>query len=253
MIFVPMHDENLGCSSFIVADEVTTQGIIVDPLGALGAEAYVLAAAELGVSVRGVIETHVHADHASAARDVADALHVPIYLSHQAPAQFPFEPVHDGQVLDLGSLKVTFWETPGHTPDSISVLLTDLTRGDQPWAILSGDSLFVGDVGRPDLANPTDEGIDAASRAQFQTVHRIMQLPDFTELWPAHYGASPCGGLYMSRKPSSTIGYERHFNRFIRIQDEAEFMDQQKRLLKPPPENAAQIRSQNLGLAESVI
>jgi glyoxylase-like metal-dependent hydrolase (beta-lactamase superfamily II) len=247
MIFLPIYDVGLGCSSFVIGDETTGQAFVVDPLGSEGAENYLMTVQELGLNLTLVVETHVHADHLSSARELAGMTSVPIVLSRHAPAVFPFQPVADGDILDAGAVRALVWETPGHTPDSISLIISDRTRGGDPWAVLTGDSLFVGDVGRPDLADAHREAVEAASKAQFRSVRRLMTLPDYTEVWPAHYGSSPCGGLFMSRKPQSTIGYERRHNRALQIEDYETFLDYQRRLVKPAPNQAAQIRSRNLG------
>lgn len=247
MIWQPIYDPDVGCSSFILGDFVTGEGIVVDPLGSVGASAYVLAAQDLGLTLAEVVETHIHADHVSCARELATGLGIPHGLSHAAPAHFAFHALRDGDVLTMGSITVTVWETPGHTPDSISLIVRDTRRGKDPWAVLTGDSLFVGDVGRPDLVDADVELVQMASQDQYHSVNRLMTLPDFTEVWPAHYGASPCGGLFMDRRPNSTIGYERLYNPFLRIQDAATFVESQQRLLKPPPEDAQKLRQQNLG------
>jgi hydroxyacylglutathione hydrolase len=248
MIWQPIQDAELGCLSYIIGDPITGEALVVDPLGAVGLEQYILTAQDLGVNLVKVIETHVHADHASCARELASTLDVPHALSRHAPASFVFEPLQDGDHWQMGQVDVTIWETPGHTPDSISVLVADVRRGQDPWLVLTGDSLFVGDVGRPDLADPNPEAILRASRDQYHSVRRLMSLPDYTEVWPAHYGSSPCGGLFMDKKPNSTIGYERRFNPFVQMEDVETFIAQQQRLLKPPPAEAAELRRKNLGL-----
>ncbi|MCY0878885.1 MAG: MBL fold metallo-hydrolase [Firmicutes bacterium] len=248
MIWQPIQDAELGCLSYIVGDPTTGEAIVVDPLGAVGAETYILAAQDLGVNLVKVIETHVHADHASSARTLSQLLGVPHALSHRAPASFAFEPLTDGDEWQMGQVHIRVWETPGHTPDSISILVADVRRSREPWLVLTGDSLFVGDVGRPDLADPNPEAIHEASVNQYHSVRRLMSLPDFTEVWPAHYGSSPCGGLFMDKKPNSTIGFERRFNPFVNMEDVETFVTQQQRLLKPPPAEAAELRRKNLGL-----
>lgn len=248
-----LQDPANGCSSYVVGDETVAEAIVVDPLGAVGAEAYLLAAQELGVTITHIVETHVHADHLSAARELAALTGLTVSLGRAAPAVYPFRALADGDMLELGRLALTVWETPGHTPDSISLLVRDRLRGEDPWLVLTGDSLFVGDVGRPDLADPDPAQVEAAARQQFASVRRLMSLPDYVEVHPAHYGASPCGGLFMSAKPSSTIGYERRFNRMVQIPDPEAFVAQQLRLIKPPPEQAAALRGRNLGRSEDAI
>jgi hydroxyacylglutathione hydrolase len=248
VIWQVLSDPELGCNSYLLGDEISGLGMVVDPLARVGVDAYVLTAQELGVTLEHVVETHVHADHASCARALADVLQAPVTLSRHAPAAFPFRPVGDGDVIDLGAVRVTVWETPGHTPDSISLLVQDTVRGDDPWLVMTGDSLFVGDVGRPDLVDADEAAVRAAATAQYHSMRRLLTLPDHVELYPAHYGSSPCGGLFMSRKPSSTIGYERRWNRMAQLASEAQFIDQQLALLKPPPEEAARLRQENLGI-----
>lgn len=247
MIWTVLNDANLGCNSYLLGDEVTGTALVVDPLGALGVDAYVLAAQDAGLSITQIAETHVHADHASAAQELADGLGLKVSLSHHAPASYSYDALRDGDTLTFGGVTVTVWETPGHTPDSISLLVTDTARGPEPWVVMTGDSLFVGDVGRPDLAEATPELIQRAAEDQFRSVRRFLALPDFTEVWPAHYGSSPCGGLFMSKRQNSTIGYERRYNRMLDITDPNVFVEQQLLLLKPPPPEAAQLRAQNLG------
>lgn len=246
MVWLVLNDPERGCNSYILGDETIGAGLVVDPLAALGADSYVLAAQEAGLGIQYVVETHVHADHLSAAQDLASMLGIPISFGHRAPASFPFHPLRDNDVLSLGNIEVTVWETPGHTPESISLVVRDLLRGPDPWFVLTGDSLFVGDVGRPDLGTSDALEIEAAAHDQRHSITRLLSLPDFVEVYPAHYGASPCGGLFMSRKPSSTIGYERRNNHLLQEPDEAAFVAAQLALLKPPPEDAMQLRQRNV-------
>ena len=247
MIWETLRDPALGCSSYLIGDESVGEGMVVDALGALGYAAYVLAAQEAGLEIKWVVETHVHADHASSAGALAAAGGVPVSLSHEARPEFPSQALRDGDEVVLGAVRVTVWETPGHTPDSLSLVVRDLNRSEDPWLVMSGDSLFVGDVGRPDLADADPDRTLQAAHDQFRSVGRLMTLPDYTEVHPAHYGSSPCGGLFMSKKPSSTIGFERHTNPMLRIEDPDEFARYQLTLLKPPPLEAARLREANLG------
>ncbi len=247
MIWKTLSDEVLGCNSYILGDEVSGQGMVIDPLEAVGVKEYVLAAQDLGISLSYIVETHVHADHKSAARALAAEVGVLVSFSARAEAGFKFNPFKEGAKIILGSVQVEVIETPGHTPDSISLIVKDTHRGNDPILVMTGDSLFVGDVGRPDLADADEAEIKKASESQFRSIRKIMSLPDYTEVYPAHYGASKCGGLFMSRKPSSTVGYERRFNVLVRIEDMGEFVDRQMKLLKPPPEGAEEMRASNIG------
>lgn len=246
MIWKVIENPVLGCNSFLVGDEMSGQGVAIDPLAQIGVDAYVLSAQDLGIQIVDVLETHVHADHVSAARALATELSVPYRISRLAPAKFDFAPLADGTHLKYGNVSIEVWETPGHTPDSVAFILRDLARGEEPWAVLTGDSLFVGDVGRPDLAESGEEAIRKAASAQFESVKRLMTLPDWTEVWPAHYGSSPCGGIFMNRRSHSTIGYERRCNPFVQLSDRETFVAETLRFLKPPPEEAATIRVANL-------
>jgi glyoxylase-like metal-dependent hydrolase (beta-lactamase superfamily II) len=248
VIWSVIQNPRLGCNSFLVGDEVSGQGAVVDPLGQVGIEAYVLEAHSLGMQIVEVLETHVHADHVSLAKDLARELSVPYRISRHAPIISMTEAhrLAEGMRLEYGALALDVWETPGHTPDSLALVIRDLARGEAPWAVLTGDSLFVGDVGRPDLVDADEAAIKQATINQYHSIRRLMELPDWTELWPAHYGSSPCGGIFMNRRPQSTIGYERQFNPFIKLTDEETFVKETLRFLKPPPQDAKEIRATNL-------
>jgi len=248
MILLPLQDSASGCASYIVGDEATGRALVVDPLASLGVPAYVLALADAGLHAALVIDTHVHAGHLSAARELAATLRTPLGLHRSAPATYAFEPLREGQHLDLGQLDVLVLETPGHTPDGVSLVVTDRSRAHEPWAVLTGDALFVGDVGRPDLAADDEDDARAAAAALFSSLHeKILALPDTVEVYPAHFGASTCGGLFLNKKTSSTIGFERRHNRLLQIADRDAFVDQVLALRKPPPETAQALRRANLG------
>ncbi len=250
MVLLPLTDPEGGCASYIVGDETSGEALVVDPLDSLGLDAYVLALAEAGLKARLVVDSHVHADHRSAAAALARVLSIPVGLHHAAPAAFPFQALHNGDRLALGQLDALVLETPGHTPDSISLVVTDRARGPEPWAVLTGDALFVGDVGRPDLAADDEAGARAAARVLFGTLHdKFLTLPDTVEIYPAHFGGSSCGGLFLSRKASSTIGFERRHNHLLQIAPRDAFVERVLALRKPPPADAAALRRRNLGEA----
>jgi glyoxylase-like metal-dependent hydrolase (beta-lactamase superfamily II) len=189
-----------------------------------------------------VIDTHVHADHLSAGRALADAAGAEYVLFAGADAAFPFRGVRDGEVLELGNVSAEVLHTPGHTPEHISLLVTDRTRSPDPWFVLTGHTLMVGDLGRTELATSAEEG----ARALFQSSQILKALPDHIEVLPGAYSGSVCGrGL--SGKPSSTIGFERRHNRAFRIEDEAEFVRTMLADIPPPPPEAARIRRINAG------
>jgi glyoxylase-like metal-dependent hydrolase (beta-lactamase superfamily II) len=153
--------------------------------------------------------------------------------------------LQDGEEHDLGNVRVTVLHTPGHTPDGVSLLVTDKTRGPEPWFVLTGDTLFAGGVGRPDLLG---EGVETALAEQlYESIHgKLLKLPDHIEVFPAHFGGSACGkGL--SGKPGSTIGFERRFNPALQFASKAEFVSYVLADLPPQPEAFAENRRHNLG------
>lgn len=167
-------------------------------------------ARKANVRIAYVIDTHVHADHYSGGRKLAEVAGAAygVHESNRGNVRFDFLPLTDGQVLDVGNVKVKVLHTPGHTPDSISLLVTDLRRGEAPWFVVTGDTLFVGAVGRPDLL-----GREAEMAAELhQTLHaKLLSLPDEIEIFPGHEAGSACG-VGLSGKPSSTIGFEKRWN-----------------------------------------
>ena len=249
MIFQPILDPTLGCASYLIGDEAVGTAAVVDALASVGTDAYIVQAAEAGLSIEHVIETHVHADHPSAAADLAAALGLPVSVHAGARPDYAFHGLGDGDTIALGGIALTVWHTPGHTPDSISVVVADRTRSADPWFVLTGDALFVGDVGRPDLGEDADAtAVSAAAAALYRSLHeRLLRLDDAVEIYPAHYGASACGGLFMSRKPWSTIGFERRTNQALLQPDVDAFTRHVLSLLKPPPPEARALRARNLG------
>jgi hydroxyacylglutathione hydrolase len=226
----------------------------VDPIADLGADFYVIEAADLTLNIVGVLETHVHADFVSCARELAELTGAKHYLHESAPVRYPFEPLTDGAVLEVGQVKVEAIHTPGHTPEHTCFLVTDRARSDEPWFVLTGDSLFVGDVGRPDLliGDQALDMMDQAERAkrQYRSIQdRLFTLPDTVEVYPNHYGVSACGGVNMSGKVSSTIAFERKHNLAMRQPDEAAFAAFVAETAKPLPDDYRRIKAQNLGLA----
>ena len=151
--------------------------------------------------------------------------------------------VSEGDVLDLGNVQIQVLHTPGHTPEHICLLVSDRTRGPEPWFLLTGHTLMVGDLGRTELAASADEG----ARMLFDTVQRLKSLPDYLEILPGAFAGSVCGRS-LSGKPMSTIGFERQFNKAFAIADRDEFVRHMLREIPAPPPNAKEIRAANLGL-----
>lgn len=225
----------LGCVS-------KSAGAVVDPVG--GVAPYLDAAAAAGMRILYVIDTHIHADHVSSGRKLAEASGAKYVLLERAEADFDFHGVADGEVLELGNTAIEVMHTPGHTPEHISLLVTDRSRANEPWMVLTGHTLMVGDMGRTELASSAEDG----ARALFESAQRLKALPDYLEVWPGAYSGSVCGrGL--SGNPSSTIGFEKRHNKAFRIADSAEFIAKMVADIPPPPLEAAGTRAQNAGRA----
>jgi len=215
---------------------------VVDPQ--LAIEPYLEAAAQKSMRVTHIIETHVQADHVSGARRLAATARAPILCHESAGVHFPHVDVADGEEHEMGNVRMTFLHTPGHTPDSLSILVTDRTRGPDPWFVLTGDTLFAGGVGRSDLSG---HGAERALAEQlYDSVYgKLLKLPDHLEVYPAHFGGAACGkGL--SGKPGSTIGFERRFNPALRFTSKPEFVQFVLADLPPQPEAFAENRRRNL-------
>jgi glyoxylase-like metal-dependent hydrolase (beta-lactamase superfamily II) len=213
---------------------------VVDPVGDIAP--YVETARATGMRILYVVDTHIHADHISAGRKLAEATGAEYVLFEGAETNFPFRRVKDGEVLELGNVTATVLHTPGHTPEHLSLLVTDRTRSLEPWFVLTGHTLMVGDLGRTELASSAEDG----ARALFASVRRLKELPGHIEVLPGAFSGSVCGRS-LSGKPTSTIGFERRFNKALRIEDEGEFVAVMTTDIPPPPPDAARNRAANAG------
>lgn len=234
-----LHADPVGISYLFGCGSKAT-GAVVDPVGDI--EPYLRAAEEAGMRIHFVIDTHVHADHLSAGRALAEAAEAEYVLSARADVSFPFKRVLDGDVLPLGNVTATVMHTPGHTPEHICLLVTDRTRAEEPWFVLTGHTLMVGDLGRTELAVNAEDG----ARDLFQSVRRLKALPDHVEVLAGAYAGSVCGRR-LSGKPWSTIGFEKRHNQAFRIEDEAEFIRHMLAEIPPAPPEAARTRAANSG------
>ncbi|MER9071978.1 MBL fold metallo-hydrolase [Mesorhizobium sp. M0904] len=214
---------------------------VVDPVGDIAP--YLRVAEATGMRILYVVDTHIHADHISVGRALAAASGAEYLLFEGAEAGFPFLRAKDGDVLELGNVTMAVMHTPGHTPEHISLLITDRTRASEPWFVLTGHTLMVGDLGRTELATDAEAG----ARTLFSSVRRLKQLPDHVEVLPGAYSGSVCGRS-LSGKPTSTIGFEKRFNKAFRIEDEGTFVATMVADIPPPPPDAARNRATNAGL-----
>ena len=207
MIFRPFHYFDTGCAAYVFGCGTAGRCAVVDPQER-DIEVYASFAQAKGMTITHVFDTHVHADHRSGGRKLARRTGAKYCLHATADVAFPFEAVTDGQRIELGNTIIDVLHTPGHTPESISLVVSDLRRGPAPWFVCTGDTLFVGSIGRPDLPGQT-----AKNAAELhQSLHaKLMALPDAIEIYPAHFAGSACGAG-LSGKPSSTMAFERRWN-----------------------------------------
>jgi len=214
---------------------------VVDPQ--LEIEPYLDAAGQKAMRISHIIETHVQADHLSGARRLAAATGAPILMHESAAVAFPHIAVADGEEHEMGNVRMTFLHTPGHTPDGLSVVVTDKSRAADPWFVVTGDTLFSGGVGRPDLLGTGAER--RLAEQLYDSLEKLLALPDHLEIYPAHFGGAACGkGL--SGKPHSTIGFERRFNPALQFRTRGEFVDFVLADLPPQPETFGENRRRNL-------
>jgi hydroxyacylglutathione hydrolase len=241
MLFRQIIHEDLGCASYLVADRESGVAVVVDPQWDI--DPYRQLARLHGVRIGYVLETHNHADHVSGHGRLARSTGATIHIHELAGAEYPHEPFADGWTLELGDLSIEALHTPGHRPEHTAFLLRDASRGGAPWAVLGGDSLFIGDVARPDLAVEPREG----AAEMFRSLQGLLALDDEVEIWPGHLGGSLCGGSSLDLKTSSTIGFERRHNRALGIAEEAEFVADQLGSLGEKPPNVEKIVAINRG------
>jgi len=242
MIFRQITHDDLGCASYLIGDEKAGVAAVVDPR--FEVDEYLDLARYMGVSIEHIFETHNHADHVSGHGRLAAATGATIHIHREAAPAYDHEPFDDGDEFELGCLKVRALHTPGHRPEHTAFALIDTRRGEEPWAVLSGDTLFVGDVARPDLAIEKSEG----ARGIFRSLHgQMLSLGNEVEVWPGHLGGSMCGGPGMDMKISSTIGFELSHNPTLAIEDEAEFVQEALSKLGPQPPNFKAIVELNRG------
>jgi hydroxyacylglutathione hydrolase len=238
MIFQQLVNEEAGCLSYLIGCGQCGEAAVIDPARDRVDE-YVALARRKGLTITRIVETHLHADHVSGNQVLAQKTGARIHLHPAADAAFAHAPIEEGNEIRLGNVALQVLHTPGHTPESVSLVVSDLARGAEPWFVLTGDTLFIGDVGRPDF------GGEQAAAALYRSLGgKLLALPDRVEVYPAHGAGSVCGRA-MSGKTSSTIGFERRFNSALQVPDEETFVRRLMTGLPPKPPNFDRIIAKN--------
>ena len=240
MILRPYIVEGTGCASYFFGCPTAGAFAVVDPHPD-HTDDYVEAAERAGGEVVQVFDTHVHADHRSSARELAERTEAALRLPEGAPVEYDFEPLRDRERVDLGNTKVDVLLTPGHVWEHASLLVTDEARGADPWLVFTGDTLFVNTVGRPDLHG---EERELAAELHRSLAEKLMSLPDWVEVYPGHIGGSACGAG-ISPNPFSTIGYERRNNELATEPDLEAFTERLLAEQEPAPPEFSEIYESN--------
>jgi glyoxylase-like metal-dependent hydrolase (beta-lactamase superfamily II) len=244
MIFRQILHPATGCASYVFGCTSKKALAVVDA-HTEHLDDYLAVAEAVSSPIVAVLETHVQADHRSGAIELARRTGAAVYLHDAADVAFAHIGLRDGDELPLGNDYIRVLHTPGHSPESACFLVGDRVRAADPWFVLTGDTLLVGDAGRPDLeegATPADA--ERAARLLHHSLQRLLSLPDHLELYPGHFSGSACGRA-LSAKPSSTIGFERRFNPALQKTSEGEFVAFMLAELPPAPEDFVAIRSAN--------
>ncbi len=239
MLFRQFVDDDLGCASYLIGDESVGEAVIIDP--AYEIEPYLEEAERRGARIVRTLETHTHADHVSGHGRLALQHDVPVSIHPAGEPQYAFDQLDDGQEVAVGEVVIRVLHTPGHRPEHCCFAVIDRSRGHEPWLVITGDSLLVGSAARPDLAVDAAEG----ARDLHRSLRSLFDLPDGVEVYPGHVAGSLCG-TQMSSKASTTIGFERRFNRAA-LTAEDEFVAESSASSAPRPPNMDRIVSLNRG------
>jgi glyoxylase-like metal-dependent hydrolase (beta-lactamase superfamily II) len=246
VIFKPYYYFETGCAAYLFGCGSVGKCAVVDP-HERDVDAYVAFAESKSMRITHVIDTHVHADHRSGGRALAEKAGAKYCLHESADVELAFEPLRDEQELELGNTRIRVLHTPGHTPESVCLVVSDLRRGPEPWFVLTGDTLFVGAVGRPDLPGRARENAGQL----YDSIHRkLLVLPGDLEVYPAHFAGSACGAG-MSGKPSSTIAFEKRWNPLL-DKSRSEFVEALSDVRAKPAEMARML-AVNAGRAASSV
>lgn len=253
MFFKPFYDNHLSQASYLVGCQRTGEAIVIDPVRDL--TKYMEVADSEGFKITQAAETHIHADFASGIRDVQERLNANIYVSGEGDDQLSYKnmPEHTNfvknqDIIQVGNIKLEVLHTPGHTPESISFLLTDEGGGSSvPMGLFSGDFIFVGDIGRPDLLEKSvqmEGTTEIGAKQMYQSIEGVKNLPDYIQIWPGHGAGSPCGKA-LGAIPMSTLGYEKINNWAFNVTDESKFVETLTSNQPAPPHHFAQMKKIN--------
>ncbi|WP_204172252.1 persulfide dioxygenase-sulfurtransferase CstB [Staphylococcus sp. GDY8P72P] len=253
MFFKQFYDNHLSQASYLVGCQRTGEAIVIDPVRDL--TKYMEVSDNEGFKITQAAETHIHADFASGIRDVQERLNANIYVSGEGDDQFSYKnmPEHTNfvknqDIIQVGNIKLEVLHTPGHTPESISFLLTDEGGGSSvPMGLFSGDFIFVGDIGRPDLLEKSvqmEGTTEIGAKQMYQSIEGVKNLPDYIQIWPGHGAGSPCGKA-LGAIPMSTLGYEKINNWAFNVTDESKFVETLTSNQPAPPHHFAQMKKIN--------
>jgi len=242
--FRQLLNDETACASYLLGCKSSRDFAVVDPHVDLVDDYLALTAAQ-GAAIIAVVETHVQADHVSGLPALVSRTEATAYLPEEAGVEFEHHALRDGEAVVLGNVELEAIATPGHARAHHAYVVTDRTRGGEPWFVLTGDALLVGDAGRPDLHVDGKHTVEEMARVLYRSLtERLMTLPDHLALYPAHYSGSVCGrGL--SANPSSTIGFERRHNAALQFGSEDAFVDALVREIPPAPGQQAAILAAN--------
>lgn len=247
MYFRQMINEHTACASYLLGCKGQSKFAVVDPHVDL-VDAYIEAAAQQGAPIVAVFDTHVQADHVSGMGELVRRTGATAYLPDGAFVKFEHHALADGESVQLGNVEVRALSTPGHALAHHAYVVIDHTRSDEPWLVLTGDALLVGDAGRPDLHANDEHSVEDMARALYRSLNdKLLALSDHVVLYPAHFSGSVCGrGL--SATPVSSVGFERRANPMLQYKSEADFVEALVNDIPPRPVEQAQIVATNRGL-----
>jgi glyoxylase-like metal-dependent hydrolase (beta-lactamase superfamily II) len=244
MYFRQLLNDDTACASYLLGCKTHSAFAVVEPHVDLVDE-YIALAASQGASILAVLDTHLQADHVSGMSELVARTGATAYLPEGSGVDFAHHALRDGEVVPLGNTELEAISTPGHALAHHAYAVTDRTRADEPWLVITGDALLVGDAGRPDLHAHGRHTVEEMARSLYRSLtERLLRLPDHVVLYPSHYSGSVCGrGL--SATPISTVGFERRHNRALRFDTEDAFVDALTRDIPPAPEHQASIVAAN--------